>query len=125
MKLAELEGNQRLVIDVLLARRGKGMTPPELATTLHMNVSVVTVNLKKLRGRGFAMKDPDRSQRDGSPVWMVDTLGIQQLSDRFKKKKRKCLRCAEMFDSEHAGNRICPKCVRREEDAEKREGDVA
>ncbi len=31
--------------------------------------------------------------------------------DRDEAKPRRCLRCSEMFLSEHAGNRICPPCA--------------
>lgn len=31
--------------------------------------------------------------------------------DRDEMKPRRCLRCLEMFSSEHAGNRICPSCA--------------
>ena len=30
----------------------------------------------------------------------------------FRSRVRTCLRCQEPFDSEHAGNRICPACTR-------------
>ena len=30
--------------------------------------------------------------------------------DRDEMKPRRCLRCSEMFLSEHAGNRICLSC---------------
>ena len=30
---------------------------------------------------------------------------------REAKKQRRCLRCQRMFLSQHAGNRICPRCT--------------
>jgi len=31
-------------------------------------------------------------------------------NDRYVEKERKCLRCAKLFLSRDAGNRICKKC---------------
>jgi len=31
-----------------------------------------------------------------------------------ERRNRRCLPCGRMFASEHAGNRICPKCKQRE-----------
>jgi len=30
--------------------------------------------------------------------------------DNFERKQRTCLKCGKLFDSAHAGNRICPGC---------------
>lgn len=111
----ELEGNQRRIIDALRLHRSDGMTPPELANELQLSVQVVNAELKKLRARDFAQKDPDRSQRGGHQTWMVNEFGLQKLDQRFREKKRKCLGgCGQMFKSLHAGNRICPKCSGQE-----------
>ena len=44
--------------------------------------------------------------------WRITDYGRKAYRDeRFASKLRKCLSCREQFESSHAGNRICEKCL--------------
>lgn len=111
MSVEQLEGTKQKIVDALRDHRIDGMTPRELARTLKLSRTEITMQLGVLRRRGFAMRDPNRAQRERQIIWFTDEEGLQQLNDRFREKDRKCLGgCGQMFKSLHAGNRICPKC---------------
>ena len=45
-------------------------------------------------------------------AWRITDYGRKAYrDDRFASKLRKCLNCNKQFDSSHAGNRICEKCL--------------
>lgn len=50
-----------------------------------------------------------------SDKWRITDYGRKAYRDeRYASKMRKCLGCSEQFESSHAGNRICEKCVAAE-----------
>jgi hypothetical protein len=47
-----------------------------------------------------------------SNIWRITDYGRKAYADeRFASKLRKCLNCRQLFESSHAGNRLCEKCV--------------
>ena len=117
MSVDQLDGVKQKIIEALRNHRVDGMTPRELAQTIKLSRTEITMHLTDLRRRGFAMKDPNRAQRDNQIIWFSDEEGLQQLNSRFRAQERKCLGgCGQMFMSQHAGNRICEKCSGADED---------
>ena len=54
---------------------------------------------------------------------MPKKLNVTNYAQRDKRSaSRKCLHCGRFFGSYHAGNRICPRCAKREEFHNKRAG---
>jgi hypothetical protein len=113
MAKTKLHGLQRKIVNALTENNEEGMTPAELSCWLQVSMPEVEIELKKLKKLGFAMLDPMRTQRNHQKVWVIDEFGLRKIDSRYSFKMRKCLGgCDNLFQSEHAGNRICPRCSR-------------
>lgn len=90
----------------LIAMVAAGKPDKEIADALGRSLGAVQMRNSELRKAG---KLPVRGsgkvtvERPAEPA-------SEPTDDRYRRKKRTCLKCRKPFQSLHAGNRICPRC---------------
>mgnify|MGYP002525418329 CR=1 FL=1 len=91
-------------VDSLRRHWLEGLTTAEIASRLGKTARAVECKIYKLRVRGCILPARRRGKADGAGSFP----GENRIDQRAR---RRCLYCAEQFDSSHPGNRICPGCL--------------